>query len=184
MGLQNTQHLINSHCLTVICVKYDDNDIWKKLMYGLNDRYGFGYNYFWDEDTIDDLVKRLSLHKDCLQVVGINGVVYHTEFFMRDENGVVLKKNDFVKDACKINSLVEYAEQNNEHLIATVFLDKYSDWRHIYFKIAEKYKDKVCFVRFVTNEDHSDIRLQIESGENAWQYIPYRLDDGKLGEIE
>lgn len=149
MKLKNTEHLINSYLLTVICVKDDDNILLYKLL-----------------SVLDETVTSLN------ETVASNGA--------NNE----LQNDKFASYSRQANELIEFAELNDTHLLATVLLDKPSDWRSIYFKIAEKHKDEVCFVRFITNEDNSDIRLQIESGENAWQYIQYRLDkDGHIAEM-
>lgn len=180
MEFPNTKHLIDSYRLTVICIN-DDPYTWHKLVYGLNACYGFSHAFLVPyEDSIERLAKTLSVNKSFLHIIEINDTDYRAEHLRRNANGAALKNNDFAKNACKINSLIKYAEQNNEHMIATIWVEKYSDWRHIHFKIAEDLKDEVCFARIIKNEDNSNIRLQIESGENAWQYIQYRLD--KKGE--
>ena len=168
MALLNTKHLIKSSYLTVICIVDGEGELLGKTLHGLGKLY---YMAYIDGETID----KLSREQDHLPTIGLNG------FLILYNSDIVPHNKEFATYACRANTLINFTEQNNVHLLATVLLDKHSDWRHIYFKIAEKNKDKVCFVRFAKN--NSDIRLQIESGENAGQYIPYCLDDdGNLNE--
>lgn len=147
MKLKNTEHLINSVRLTVFCLKEDDRLLLDKLLSALNS----------DSNV-------------CASIINLDEKA-------AVETDVALNKNKFTIYASCINELIPSVERSNAHLIATVSVEKYSDWRSIHFKVAEELKDKVCFVRLITNQDNSDIRLQIESGENAWQYIPYCLDE-------
>lgn len=147
MGLHNTKHLIFSVRLTVFCLKEGDGILLDKLLSTLN-----------SEGNV------------CTSIINLDEKA-------TVKTDVELNKNKFTIYASCINDLMSFAEQSNAHLIALVSVDKYSDWRSIHFRIAEELKDKICFVRFAQNEDGSDIHLQIESGENAWQYIPYCLDE-------
>lgn len=84
----------------------------------------------------------------------------------------------------KICELINLAEQNDTHLVATFLSNKGSTWRSIFFRIPEELKEEVCFAKLVNHEDIAEIRLEIESGENAWQYISYSLDDkGNINEV-
>lgn len=154
MKLQNTKHLISSVRLTVICLIGNDHILPDKLLSALN-----------------------SDGNVCAAIINL------------DERLTAVKtdaalNNKFGTYSSYINDLVTFAEQGNEHLLATVTLDKVANIRSIYFRVAEELKDKVYFVRFVQDES-SDIRLQLETGENAWQYILYRLDDnGNLKEVD
>lgn len=171
MELQNTKHLINNHRLTVICLKGDERILLDKLLSGLNDK-GYATIPYPNTQTFDELAKEyLKPRQNQLTVINLDGL---TTF---DQVETALQNNMVKRYVNSVNSLIEFAELNNVRLLATVTLDKVANIRSIYFRIAEELKDKVCFVRFVNIKDNAVVRLQIESGENAWQYISYCLDD-------
>lgn len=168
MGLPNTEHLINHHCVTVFCLEGDERILLDKLLSGSSDK-GYVMMPLSKRQTMDEFAEEyLKSRQNSLTVIDLNGDTSY------DDD---LEFHKWTCYALRVIYLIDCAKENNAHIIATLLLKHSYNWRHIYFKIAERLKDKVCFVRFVNTRDTSNIRLQIESGENAWQYIPYRLDD-------